>query len=56
MYTTKHTVLIIAELLCFTINKHGRLAEQFLKSIVYNFYDMEHTSLAKVKLVDAVDS
>jgi len=47
---------MIDELLCFTINKRGRLAEQFLKSILYNLYEMEHTSLAKVKLVDAVES
>jgi len=44
------------ELLCFIVNKRGRLNEIFLETIVYNFYVMEDSSLAKTKLLDAVDT
>jgi len=48
--------ILINEMLCYIVNRRGRIAEKFLKTIVSTFYNAELTALAKTVLVDSVDT
>ena len=46
-------VLIISDLLCFAVNKLGRIAQKPLKSVLLDFYNVGEISAAKELLLSA---
>ena len=44
-------VLIISDLLCFAVNKQGRIAQKLLKSVLLDISNVEEISAAKVLLL-----
>ena len=46
----------VNELLCYAVHKQGKLPANALKSILANFYTLEHAITAKEALVGFIDS
>ena len=47
--------VVLCDALCFIVNKHGKVQENTLKSVLTDFYDVECLSKAKLRLMEDID-
>jgi len=48
--------LVLNDVLCFLVNKFGKLAVQSLKVTLTDFYSVDALAEAKIQLINDVDS
>jgi len=50
-----HTQLVLHNVLCYLVNKFGKVDVKSLKTALFDFYDVDALSSAKEQLLEDVD-